>query len=129
GDRRKRRERIVRDERRRSATGERVLAVIGALAEREEQVAFVDAARVDLNAGDLGGPAGAVELSRDQVRDGVQVERAHAGCSARSSSRATSRSSNGWTVPAISCPCSLPLPAISTTSPSCADAIALAIAV
>ena len=128
-ERGERRKRIVGDERGRRAAGERVLAVVDAVAERDEQVAFFDATRVDLHAGDLFRPACAVELSRDQVRDGVQLERDHAGCSARSSSRATSRSSNGWTVPPISCPCSLPLPAISTTSPSRADSIALAIAV
>ena len=38
-------------------------------------------------------------------------------CSARSASRATSRSSNGSVTPATSWPCSCPLPAITTTSP------------
>ena len=42
--------------------------------------------------------------------------------------RATSRSSNGCTTPAISCPCSWPLPAIRTTSPGAAASIAVAIA-
>src|SRR5205085_166728 len=59
-----------------------------------------------------------VPLRRED--DAGDVELASCACSpAASDSAATSaaRSSNGWTTPATSCPCSWPLPATSTTPP------------
>ena len=46
-------ERLVREQRRRGAADERLVAELGAPADRDEQIAVLDAARVDLDAGDL----------------------------------------------------------------------------
>ena len=88
------------------------LRYVGAVADRDEEVALLDPARVDLHACDLVRPHGArPTVPGPGPRTHVQRERDHAGCSARSSSRATSRSSNGMhRRRAISCPCSWPLP-------------------
>src|SRR5581483_5189903 len=101
----------------------RVLQVGRARTHGDEEVAVVDAARVDLDAGDVGRIAvESAELERPQLleRDGDQVR----APSFRSASRAASRSSKGTTRSANSCPCSAPLPAMTTTSPSRADSTA-----
>ena len=90
-----------------------------AAADGDEEVAGRDAARVDLDAGHLArrrpragrGPRSSASRERDQVR----------APRVRSASRAASRSSNGIVRSANSCPCSAPLPAIRTTSPSRAE--------
>ena len=106
---------VVRDERGGGAGLARLLEVGDPAADRDEEIARPDPARVDLDAGDLLGrrlePTEPLELS-NRKRD-------HAGApSRRSASRATSRSSNGSLRSANSCPCSWPLPAMTTTSPS-----------
>ena len=79
-------------------------------ADRDEQVAVLDPARVGLQAGHLGRPRRDLELPRGELRDLVERERDHAVArSARSASPATSRSSNGTTRPAISWPALVPL--------------------
>ena len=61
--------------------------------------------------------------------DHVAVRRRGPRLQPRSSSRATSRSSNGiFRPPSNSCPCSWPLPAITTVSPGSAASSAIAIA-
>src|SRR4029079_10872864 len=118
-------ERLGRDERRRRAADERLVAELDAAPDRDEEVAPLDAPRADLHAGDL--VRGRVELA--EWRQLVDPNGDHAAApSRRSASRATSRSSNGI-VPSANCfPCSWPFPAITTTSPSAASPIARAIA-
>ena len=82
-ERGERRERLVGDERRRRAARERVLRYVGAVAERDEEVALLDPARVDLDAGDLVRPHGALPAVPGPGPRHVQRERDHAGCSAR----------------------------------------------
>src|SRR5581483_6075612 len=109
------------DERRRRSARKGVLAEVGARADGDEQVALGDPARVDLKAGDLVGPPGAIEPPGRDPLDLVERERDHrAAPSRRSVSRATSRSSKGKVRSANSWPCSCPLPAMTTTSPSVA---------
>ena len=74
-ERRERCELVVGDERRRGAARARVVEERGAAADRDEEIARCDAARVDLDAGDLGRlalePTEAAQLldgQRDQVR-------------------------------------------------------------
>ena len=91
-------------------------------ADRNEEVARLDAARVDLHAGDLVGVRRSLEAPRPRTRP----RRARAGSRgapqraaappARRRGRRTGRSR-----PASSCPCSWPLPAITTTSPCTRD--------
>ena len=119
--------RVARHEHGDGAAGECVLDEVAPARDGDEQVALLDAARVDLDAGHLVGPGLLHDLAqRIQLGD---RDRDHAGApSRRSTSRATTLSSKGWTTPAISWPCSCPLPAITTTSPSVAPASALSIA-
>ena len=116
-DRRERRVRVVGDERGGRAARERVGDEVGAAADRDEEVALLDPARVDLHAGHLVGPGARGEPAErlDQVerRAGSRPRRHRA----RSASRATSRSSKGTLPPASSCSGSAPRPAITTTSP------------
>ena len=63
----------------------------------------------------------AVALEPAEPAQLVERERDHARSEACSASRAASRSSNGIVRSANSCPCSAPLPAITTTSPSRAE--------
>ena len=130
GERRQRREGVLGDERGRRSARERVLDVLDPAAYRDEEVALLDPPRVDLDAGrPRAAPGAACEPPGSELRDLVERERDHAVArSARSASRATSRSSNGTMRPAISWPCSCPLPAITTTSPGRASSIARAIA-
>ena len=124
-DRCQRRKLIVRDERRRGAARARVVEKRDAATDRDEQIARRHTPRVDFDACHVrrvalqpAETAKLVERQRNQVR----------APRVRSASRADSRSSNGTVRSANSCPCSAPLPAISTTSPSCASSIACAIA-
>ena len=114
--------------------------------QRDEQVAGLDRARVDHDARRaLGGAVDAAHAARRRPRRRSagrssassrrrrvrrSCARAPAGArDARSASRATSTSSNGsLRPPANSCPCSWPLPAITTTSPGSASSTARAIA-
>ena len=84
----------MRDERRRASIS-RVADELASAANRDEEVAAADEARVDLEAGDL---AGAVQLTEAERLELLECDRDHA-CSA---SRATTRSSNGSFSPAIS---------------------------
>ena len=77
------------------ATISRVADELASAADRDEQVAAADAARVDLEARDL---ARAVQLTEPERVELVECDRDHV-CSA---SRATTRSSNGSFSPAIS---------------------------
>ena len=75
---------------------------VGAAADRDEQVALLDPARVRLQARHLGGPRRCLELPRGELRDLGERERDHAVArSARSASPATARSSNGCTAPRL----------------------------
>ena len=100
---RERSERVVGDERRNRAVGDGVVEKVRALADCDEEVAWNDAPRIDLHTGD----ALRAHLGPPQSLEQGGLERDHAGAlSARSASRATSRSSKGSLLPAISCPCS-----------------------
>src|SRR6476469_7325052 len=94
---------VVGDKRRNRAVGDSVVEKVRALADGDEQVARNDAPRIDLHAGE----AVRAYLSAPQALQQGGLERDHAGAfSARNASRATSRSSKGSLLPAISCPCS-----------------------
>src|SRR5204862_8347216 len=125
-ERRHRGERLLRDERRGRASSQRLLAVVGPAPDRHEQVAGLDAARIDLDA--LDHVVARVERTERWKLVDAKLDHAVAP-SRRSASRATSRSSNGIVRSANSWPCSWPLPAIRTTSPSPASEIACSIAV
>src|SRR5205814_6554302 len=115
-------ERVFRDKRCGRAARERVVLKPRPLADGDEQVARFDLARVDADAGDLARAVRDGELAGGQLPDVVERERDHvAAPSRRSTSRATSRSSNGIVRSANSWPCSWPFPAIRTTSPSAAS--------
>ena len=77
GERRERREGVVRDEGRRSAAGKRVLGEVGARAHRDEQVALLDTARVGLQPRDLLGPRSAFEPAERELGDLVESQRDH----------------------------------------------------
>src|SRR3954469_6692592 len=98
------------------------MAVDVVAAQRDEQVTLADEAPADppLARDDAVGGA----ICSDRTRDVGQRHRDH-----DSASRRTSRSSNGVTTPAISCPVSCPLPATTTASPGSAALTAAAIAV
>ena len=85
---------------------------------RDEEVALLDAPRVDLHAGHLVRPGRGVEPAGTERGDLFERERDHgvAAPSLLRASRATSRSSKGTVRSRNCCPCSWPLPAISTTS-------------
>src|SRR3954453_2867423 len=96
-------ERVVGDERRRRAVGDGVVEKVRPLADGDEEVAWNDAPRIDLHTGE----AVRADIVMTQALEQRSLERDHAGAlSARSASRATSRSSKGSLRPAISCPCS-----------------------
>ena len=86
--------RVVGNERGRGPAGERVGDEVGAAADRDEEVALLDPAGVDLHPGHLVGPRPGGEPP--ERLDQVELERDHGRppCGA-ASSRATSRSSNG----------------------------------
>ena len=69
GERRERREHIVWNKRRGCPAREGVLDEVGAAADRDEQVALLDPARVRLQARHLGGPRRCLELPRGELRD------------------------------------------------------------
>jgi hypothetical protein len=93
------REGVVRDERRRGAVCERILEVLGAAIDGDEEIPVDDPARVDLDTREASGShIGSTEPCED-----LGLERDHAGAlSRRSTSRATSASSKGILRPAIS---------------------------
>ncbi len=109
-DRRERRVGVVGDERGGGTAGERVRDEVGAAADRDEEVALLDPARVDLHAGHLVGP-GARGQAAERLEQG-ELERDHGRATAASTSRATSRSSKGRLPVASSCSGSAPRPAI-----------------
>src|SRR5262249_18229556 len=124
-DRGERAVRVARDQDGGRPAREGVVAEVGAGPDGNEAVALLDAARVDVDAGDLVGPAG--PRQPPETLELVERERDQADTwwgSARIASRATSRSSNGSMRPAVSCPCSSPLPARTTMSPGAAISIA-----
>jgi hypothetical protein len=103
GERGERGESVGRDEGRRRSPCEGVLDEVRPAPDRDEQVAFLDTARVGLEAGDFGRPGGSLEATEAELADLLQRERDHAVVfSARSASPATSASSNGTTVPPAS---------------------------
>src|SRR5829696_4275307 len=111
----------------------RVLTAIGPFpAKPEEELPAQEPARVDGPPLRPTGAALADDLRPRLLRNPLGRELDHAEAavaSARSSSRATSRSSNGIFRPCSnSCPCSWPLPAITTVSPRSARPRARAIA-
>jgi len=89
-----RRERVLRHERRCCAASARVGEEVLPRPDRDEEIARLDEARVDLDAGDT--IAARLERSDVELLDLCDRQRDHACTFAlRSSSRATSRSSNG----------------------------------
>src|SRR6185312_9049370 len=108
--------------------GELAAVAVGA-AQAEEEVAGAAGAGVDRRPGRRAGHALDDDLGSHRRRYLLGAE-VHAGLpSFRSSSRATSRSSKGTLrPPSNSCPCSWPLPAMTTVSPGWARPSARAIA-
>ena len=100
--------------------------------ERDEELSGADLPRVGLHASRAHPPrrrrAGRDRGRRSRPRRAGSRLAASARARASRASRATSRSSNGWRTPSISCPCSWPLPAITTTSPGSARPMARSIA-
>ena len=112
---------VLRDEGGRGPCLERLLDEVDPAADGDEEVARLDAARVDRDPGHALRAAAPLEPAGREAFDLVEGERDHAAApSLRSASRATSRSSNGIVRSLNSCPCSCPFPAITTTSPSSA---------
>ena len=108
-----------------------VVAVHPLTREGDEQAAGLGAAAVQERwTGDLDPGRGVDDGAAHDGRDLLERQGDHDGAprSARAA-RTSSRSSNGCTTPAISWPVSCPLPAMTTTSPVLADAIACLIAV
>ena len=118
-DRRERGVRVVGDERRGGAARERVRDEVGAARRRrDEEVALLDPARVDLQRRSprppTAGRAAGRAARRRTARAGSRARRRRAAAPRAS----TSRSSNGILPVASSCSGSAPRPAITTTSPA-----------
>ena len=103
---------ILRDERRSSPSRERVSGEVLAPVDGKEEVALLDAPRVDLHSCHLLGPGRSIEPAGTERGDLLEAERDHfvAAPSLLRASRATSRSSKGTVRSRNCCPCSWPLP-------------------
>ncbi len=110
---------------RRQRVGGEPAAVHALAAQADEQVARLDRARVDDGARRPARTAARRAARRPLRRPARHPRRSRAGTCAAIASRATAESSNGSLRPfSNSWPCSCPLPAITTTSPGSASAIA-----
>ena len=118
--------RVVGDERRRRAAGERVRDEVLAAADRDEEIALLDP-RESRSCTPVTSSAQGRANSRPSGSSTAELERDHARPPTQRS-RTTSRSSNGTFPVASSCSGSAPRPAITTTSPGCASPSASSIA-